>query len=64
MPTEPTAGDRLKELLIAKWGSLKCDHSYVLMLRKGRMFLQCDSCGLQTEGFSVASPGGVDGETK
>lgn len=51
----PTPSQRLKELLIAKFGSLKCRHTYVLMLHQGRMFLRCDSCGTETEGFRVAT---------
>lgn len=50
----PTPSQRLVELLVSKFGSLKCRHTYVLMIHQSRMFLRCDQCGLESEGFRVA----------
>lgn len=54
MTDAPSPSQRLMELLVARFGSLKCRHTYVLVIKGGRMFLRCDRCPHETEGFRVA----------
>lgn len=62
MTPAPTPTQRLVELLIAKFGSLKCRHSYSLVMDGSRMFLRCDSCGTETEGFKVTGGSSAEEE--
>lgn len=52
----PGAGERLKELLVARFGSLRCAHVYAVISFRGRLFLRCSDCGAETEGFTVYTP--------
>lgn len=52
----PAAHERLKELLIEKFGSLRCRHDYRLMSLRGALWLECFDCGARTEGFRVYTP--------
>lgn len=54
VPPSPGPGARLKELLVEKFGSLTCRHRALgLVILRERMFLRCDDCGFETEGFTV-----------
>jgi hypothetical protein len=52
----PAPHERFKELLMEKFGSLRCNHDYRLMKFRGHMWLQCDACDARTEGFRVYTP--------
>lgn len=52
----PTPLERLTELLMEKFGSLRCDHPWALVAYRGRLFLQCPDCGARTVGFRVYTP--------
>jgi len=53
--TAPTPLQRVRELLIAKFGSLRCRHrSWSVVIAKDRLYLRCNCCGAETEGFKVA----------
>ena len=57
LQTAPGPGERLKELLVEKFGSLTCRHEpLTLVAFRGRMFLRCTDCGFETEGFRVYTP--------
>lgn len=43
-------------LALVKIGQATCRHAYVLVPFRGRMFLRCDCCGRETEGFIVYTP--------
>lgn len=47
---------RLRRLLLAKLGQRTCRHFYRLVTFRGRMFLRCDYCPAETEGFQVYTP--------
>lgn len=52
----PRPAERIRELLMEKFGSLKCRHAYALITFRGYMFLRCSVCGAESEGFRVYTP--------
>lgn len=50
----PTAFERVKELLIHRFGLGGCRHQWMVVTRKDRMYLRCTKCPQETEGFRVA----------
>lgn len=50
----PTAGERLKELLIRRFGWGGCRHQYIVVPARDRLYLRCVKCPHETEGFAVA----------
>jgi len=50
----PTVRERVKELLVEKFGWGGCKHAFVVVQARDRMFLRCTKCPHETEGFKVA----------
>jgi hypothetical protein len=50
------AVSRIKRLLMAKFGQRSCKHFFRIVHYRGRMFLRCDYCPAETEGFQVYQP--------
>lgn len=57
-PTPPSSWTRVTRLLMAKYGQLTCRHFYRLVKRRDAMFLKCDFCDAETEGFQIGPPRG------
>jgi len=45
-----------KRLLLRKFGARHCDHFFRVVVFRGRMFLKCDHCIAETEGFRIYQP--------
>jgi hypothetical protein len=43
----------LVQLALKKLGMLMCRHAFVLVQHRSRLFLRCDSCGAESQGFTV-----------
>jgi hypothetical protein len=51
----PTVGERLKELLIARFGWRGCRHDYRLVQQRRGTSIRCCLCGHETELFQIVS---------
>lgn len=54
LDTVPTLRERVKELLVEKFGWGGCKHAFIVVQRRDRMYLRCTKCPHETEGFCVA----------
>lgn len=52
--TAPTLRDRVRELLIEKFGIGGCRHDYRLLPVRGVLKVRCVICGLESEAFRIA----------
>jgi hypothetical protein len=46
----------LKRLLLKKLGQRACAHFFRIVAFRGRLFLRCDYCQAETEGFEIYRP--------
>lgn len=56
IPPAPGALARVRELLVEKFGHLRCTHAWMLLTYRGSMFLRCTNCGAESQGFRVYTP--------